>query len=99
MSKQWNDDLRRRMEQYEASAPDDLFDDIMSALPAEAPTAPVVRLWPRRIAIAAAIAIAIAIAIANIQVPSSRFQVPGSKPSAIAIGYQPSFKFMLSLSS
>ena len=60
MSNKWNDDLRRRMEQYEAPAPDDLFDDIMSALPAEAPAAPVVRLWPRRIAIAAAIAVAIA---------------------------------------
>ncbi len=60
MSNKWNDDLRRRMEQYEASAPDDLYDDIMSALPAEAPAAPVVRLWPRRIAIVAALAIAIA---------------------------------------
>ena len=60
MSNKWNDDLRRRMEQYEAPAPDDLFDDIMSALPAEAPAAPVVRLWPRRIAIAAAVAVAIA---------------------------------------
>lgn len=60
MSNKWNDDLRRRMEQYEAPAPDDLFDDIMSALPAEAPTTPVVRLWPRRIAIAAAVAVAIA---------------------------------------
>ena len=42
MSNKWNDDLRRRMEQYEAPAPDDLFDDIMSALPAEAPAAPAV---------------------------------------------------------
>lgn len=60
MSNKWNDDLRRRMEQYEAPAPDDLFDDIMSALPAEAPAAPVVRLWPRRIAIAAAVVVALA---------------------------------------
>lgn len=62
MSRQWNDDLRRRMEQYEAPAPDGLFDDIMSALPAHAePVAPRGRAeWPRRIAIAAAIAIAVA---------------------------------------
>ena len=33
MSNKWNDDLRRRMEQYEAPAPDDLFDDIISADP------------------------------------------------------------------
>ena len=33
------------------------------------------------------------------KVPSFRFKVPSFKPSAIAIGYQPSFKFMLSLSS
>jgi hypothetical protein len=69
MSNKWNEDLRRRMEQYEAPAPDDLFDDIMSALPAEAPTTPVARLWPRRIAIAAAVVIAIAAGYLTLTTP------------------------------
>ena len=69
MSNKWNEDLRRRMEQYEAPAPDDLFDEIMSALPAEAPATPVVRLWPRRIAIAAAVVIAIAAGYLTLTTP------------------------------
>ena len=69
MSNKWNEDLRRRMEQYEAPAPDDLFDDIMSALPAGAPATPVVRLWPRRIAIAAAVVIAIAAGYLTLTTP------------------------------
>ena len=84
MSNKWNDDLRSRMEQYEAPAPDDLFDDIMSALPAEAPAAPVVRLWPRRIAIAAALAIAIAAGYLTLitPVPIADHTVADAEPAA-----------------
>ncbi|MBO5984536.1 MAG: hypothetical protein J6P90_05900, partial [Rikenellaceae bacterium] len=84
MSNKWNDDLRRRMEQYEAPAPDHLFDDIMSALPAEAPAAPVVRLWPRRIAIAAALAIAIAAGYLTLftPVPIADHTVADAEPAA-----------------
>ncbi len=84
MSNKWNDDLRRRMEQYEAPAPDHLFDDIMSALPAEAPAAPVVRLWPRRIAIAAAVVIAIAAGYLTLitPVPIADHTVAYAEPAA-----------------
>lgn len=84
MSNKWNDDLRRRMEQYETPAPDHLFDDIMSALSAEAPAAPVVRLWPRRIAIAAALAIAIAAGYLTLitPVPIADHTVADAEPAA-----------------
>lgn len=92
MSKKWNDDLRRRMEQYEASAPDDLFDDIMSALPAEATTTPIVRLWPRRIAIAAALAIAVATGYLMLitPMPSADDVMANTEPSVEASYLQPS---------
>ena len=56
MSKQWNDNLRRRMEQYEAPAPDSLFDEIMDALPTVVePTSRPIALWWRRAAVAIAV--------------------------------------------
>ena len=63
MSKQWSEELRQRMEQYEMEAPEALFDDIMSAMPATqtpAPQARIVPLWVRRTAVAAMVAVAVA---------------------------------------
>ncbi len=63
MSKQWSEELRQRMEQYEMEAPKALFDDIMSAMPATqtpAPQARIVPLWVRRTAVAAVVAVAVA---------------------------------------
>lgn len=63
MSKQWSEELRQRMEQYEMEAPKALFDDIMSAMPATqtpAPQARIVPLWVRRTAVAAMVAVAVA---------------------------------------
>ena len=63
MSKQWSEELRQRMEQYEMEAPTALFDDIMSAMPATqtpAPQARIVPLWVRRTAVAAVVAVAVA---------------------------------------
>ena len=70
MSKEWNDNLRRRMEQYEASAPEGLFDQIMAAMPAEAEPAPrPVAVWTRRIAIAAAVLLAVGTAYLTLTTP------------------------------
>lgn len=63
MSKQWSEELRQRMEQYEMEAPKALFDDIMSAMPATQTPAPqtrIVPLWVRRTAVAAMVAVAVA---------------------------------------
>lgn len=63
MSKDWSEELRQRMEQYEMEAPKALFDDIMSAMPATqtpAPQARIVPLWVRRTAVAAMVAVAVA---------------------------------------
>ena len=63
MSKDWSEELRQRMEQYEMEAPTALFDDIMSAMPATqtpAPQARIVPLWVRRTAVAAMVAVAVA---------------------------------------
>lgn len=70
MSKQWNDNLRQRMEQYETTAPEALFDDILSALPAEtAPASSAAVLWLRRSAVAAVVVIAVATAYFTLTTP------------------------------
>ena len=77
MSKEWNDNLRRRMEQYEASAPDGLFDQIMAAMPAEAePAHRPVAVWTRRIAIAAAVLLAVGTAYLTLTTPLPDIDTP-----------------------
>ena len=76
MSKQWSDDLRQRMEQYETEAPEGLFDDIMKAMPVAqrpAPQARSVPLWVGRTAGAAVVAIAVAAGyiLLDVEKPSS----------------------------
>ncbi len=76
MSKQWSDDLRQRMEQYETEAPEGLFDDIMKAMPVAqipAPQARIVPLWVGRTAVAAVVAIAVAAGyiLLDVEKPSS----------------------------
>ena len=76
MNKQWSDDLRQRMEQYETEAPEGLFDDIMKAMPATqrpTPQARIVPLWVRRTAVAAVVAIAVAAGytLLDVEEPSS----------------------------
>ena len=58
MNSRWSDDLRERMAEYEAPAPEALFEQIMEAMPASQP-ASVVPLsgWRRWAAVAAAVAV------------------------------------------
>ncbi len=58
MNSRWSDDLRERMAEYEAPAPEALFEQIMEAMPASQP-ASVVPLsgWRRWVAVAAAVAV------------------------------------------
>lgn len=77
MSNQWNDNLRRRMEQYEASAPDGLFDQIMAAMPTEVePATRPVAVWTRRIAIAAAVLLAVGAAYLTLTTPLPEIDTP-----------------------
>lgn len=77
MSNQWNDNLRRRMEQYEASAPEGLFDHIMAAMPTEAePATRPVAVWTRRIAIAAAVLLAVGAAFLTLTTPLPEIDTP-----------------------
>ncbi len=58
MNSRWSEDLRSRMAEYEAPAPEALFEQVMEALPAAEP-APVVPLvgWRRWTAVAAVVAV------------------------------------------
>lgn len=58
MNSRWSDELRERMAEYEATAPEALFEQIMEAMPESQP-APVVPLrgWLRWAAVAASVAV------------------------------------------
>ncbi len=59
----WSEDLHRRFEEFEVDAPENLFDDIMEALPAvsaEPQPARVIPLWVKLSAVAAAVVMAVA---------------------------------------
>ena len=58
MNSRWSDDLRERMAEYEAPAPEALFEQIMEAMPASQPASVVpLRGWRRWTAVAAAVAV------------------------------------------
>lgn len=58
MNSRWSDDLRERMAEYEAPAPEALFEQIMEAMPASQPASVVpLRGWRRWAAVAAAVAV------------------------------------------
>ena len=58
MNSRWSDDLRERMAEYEAPAPEALFEQIMEAMPASQPASIVpLRGWRRWAAVAAAVAV------------------------------------------
>lgn len=66
----WSEDLHRRFEEFEVDAPENLFDDIMEALPAvsaEPQPARVIPLWVKRAAVAAAVVMAVAAGVMTLR--------------------------------
>lgn len=88
----WSEDLHRRFEEFEVDAPENLFDDIMEALPAvsaEPQPARVIPLWVKRAAVAAAVVMAVA---AGVMILREGADAPAEEPLLATATVVPSDK-------